>query len=98
MLVPLSSTTVMAASSLGYPIVDTSQSKCFNATVAVSCPAAGSAFYGQDAQQKGTAASYTDNGDASVTNKVIGLMWQKTPDTNGDGRFDVKDKLSTRTP
>ena len=90
----LCSSGAMAASSLSYPIVDTAQSKCFNATVATTCPTAGAAFYGQNAQQTGTAASYTDNGDGTVTDNITGLMWQKTPDTNGDGKFDVKDKLS----
>jgi hypothetical protein len=64
---------------LAYPVVDTSQGKCYDNNAEISCPAEGSAFYGQDAQYAGLAASYRDNGDGTVSDLVTGLMWQKDP-------------------
>jgi len=29
--------------------------------------------------------SYIDIGDGTVTDNVTGLMWEQTPDMNGDG-------------
>lgn len=85
-----------------YAIVDTGQEKCYNASTEIACPAAGEAFYGQDAQFTGNAPSYTDNGDPStgsgqagtVTDNVTGVMWQQSPDTDGDGDIDAEDKLT----
>ncbi|HHC29213.1 MAG TPA: DUF1566 domain-containing protein [Rhodobacterales bacterium] len=73
---------------------DTMQSTCYNATQAITCPAPGEAFYGQDAQIATTEASYTDNGDGTVTDNVTGLMWVKSPDLNGDREIRASDKLS----
>ncbi len=77
-----------------YPIVSTAQTKCFDSTSIIACPTSGAAFYGQDAQHKGNAPQLVDNGDGTISDKLTGLTWQKTPDTNGDGKYDVKDKLS----
>ncbi|WP_430931835.1 DUF1566 domain-containing protein [Saccharicrinis sp. 156] len=60
-----------------YKIVDTQQQKCYNNEAEISSPAKGNAFYGQDAQFDGNQASYTDNGDGTITDNVTGLMWQK---------------------
>jgi hypothetical protein len=60
-------------------VVDTGQTKCYDASREISCPQEGEAFYGQDAQYAGVQPSYTDNGDGTVTDNVTGLMWQKTP-------------------
>lgn len=91
-------TYVMAASvafaEAPFPIPDTMQSTCFDATQAIDCAAAGAAFYGQDAQIDGTQPSYTDNGDGTVTDNVTGLMWAQTPDMNGDGVILAEDKMS----
>ncbi len=62
-----------------YPVVDTGQSYCYDAHNSIPCPAEGEAFYGQDAQIRGNAPSYTDNGDGTVTDNVTGLMWQQDP-------------------
>ncbi|MCG3268554.1 DUF1566 domain-containing protein [Yoonia sp. I 8.24] len=99
---PLNLTTVLAIAALAqtataqptFPIVDTGQSSCFDASNAIECPSAGVAFYGQDAQFDGTQPSYTDNGDGTVTDNVTGLMWAKTPDMNGDGDILAEDKMS----
>jgi hypothetical protein len=60
----------------------------------VSPPAAGAVYYGQDAQHSGNQPEYHDNGDKTVTDLVTGLMWQKSPDQNGDGVINYDDKLS----
>ena len=63
----------------GYSVVDTGQIKFFNnvSGSTSSEPAVGEPFYGQDAHYQGNAASYTDNGDNTVSDNVTGLMWQK---------------------
>lgn len=77
-----------------YAIVDTGQEKCYNASVEITCPAEGEAFYGQDAQHDGNQSSYTENSDGTVTDNVTGVMWQQSPDTDGDGDIDADDKLT----
>ena len=77
-----------------YPIVDTGQTTCYDDSGVITCPAEGEAFYGQDAQFTGNPPSYTDNGDGTVTDNVTGLIWQQSPDTDGDGDIDAADKLS----
>ncbi|MDP2323289.1 MAG: DUF1566 domain-containing protein [Gammaproteobacteria bacterium] len=61
--------------SRSYPIVDTAQGTCYDTSALIDCPAAGKAFYGQDAQTTGNTPSYTDNGDATITDEVTGLVW-----------------------
>jgi Protein of unknown function (DUF1566) len=75
-----------------FPVPDTMQSICLNDTKEITCPAAGDAYFGQDAQHKGVQPNLTDNGDGTVTDKVTGLMWAKTPDLNGDGAIKAVDK------
>ncbi|PLX15083.1 MAG: hypothetical protein C0599_17475 [Salinivirgaceae bacterium] len=77
-----------------YKIVDTDQSVCYDSLDEISAPAAGTIFYGQDAQFNGYQPSYTDNGDGTITDNVTGLMWTKTSDLDGDGDIDYDDKLS----
>jgi len=78
-----------------YPIVDTGQSACYDASeAAVACPTEGEALFGQDAQFSGSTPSYTDNGNGAITDNVTGLMWQQSPDTNGDGMINATDKLT----
>ncbi|MDM8564112.1 DUF1566 domain-containing protein [Candidatus Halobeggiatoa sp. HSG11] len=78
----------------GGTLPDTGQTYCYDANEPVSCPAPDAAFYGQDAQYQGNAMSYTNNGDSTITDNVTGLMWQKSPDTDGDGDINADDKLS----
>ncbi len=61
------------------PIVDTGQDRCYSNFRAIPCPGPGQAFAGQDAQYRGSAFSYTDNGNGTITDNHSGLMWQKTP-------------------
>ncbi|MCP4544168.1 MAG: DUF1566 domain-containing protein, partial [Chloroflexi bacterium] len=82
------------AQSTDYPIVDTGQSVCYDASGAITCPTEGEAFYGQDAQYTGNASSYTDNGDGTITDNITGLIWQQSPDTDGDGAVTYDDKLT----
>ncbi|QIZ82627.1 DUF1566 domain-containing protein [Thalassovita gelatinovora] len=86
--------TAAAVAQTPFPVVDTAQNICYDNSEAITCPAEGAAFYGQDAQYRGTPANYTDNGDGTVTDNVTGLMWAKTPDLNGDGEILANDKLS----
>ncbi len=83
--------TVQAGNNAGHAFTtwpDTGQTKCYNNTVEIPCPAEGQAFYGQDAQYQGPARSYTklDNSgnplpqDAAnwvmVRDNVTGLIWE----------------------
>ena len=77
-----------------YAVVDTGQSVCYDNSVEIACPAGGAAFYGQDAQYAGTQPSFADNGDGTVSDQASGLMWQKSPDTEGDSDIDADDKLA----
>ncbi len=78
-----------------YPVLDTGQSACYDASeAAAACPAEGEALFGQDAQFSGSTPSYTDNDDGTITDNVTGLMWQQSPDTNGDGMINATDKLT----
>lgn len=79
----------------GYFVVDTGQEACFDDSVELdACPVEGESFFGQDAQHAGNAPSFTDNGDGTVTDNVTALLWQQSPDVNGDGDIDVADKMS----
>ncbi len=60
-----------------FTIADTGQTKCYNNSAEISCPSAGQAFYGQDAQMQGSTPSYRDNGDGTITDLNTGLMWVK---------------------
>ncbi len=85
----------MTPASLTYAIVDTGQTTCYNSTgTAITCPSAGSSLYGQDAQFSGEDFNYTDQGDGTVKDNVTGLIWQQSPDTNGDGSITYTDKLT----
>ncbi|MDY7079810.1 MAG: DUF1566 domain-containing protein, partial [Chloroflexota bacterium] len=91
----LSPTGQAQTSDTTYPIVDTGQTACYDDSGAeITCPAEGEACYGQDAQFTGNVPSYTDNGDDTVTDNVTGLVWQQSPDTDGDGDIDAADKLT----
>ena len=79
---------------LTYPIAGTGQKKFYNNTNEITAPSKGESFYGQDAQSNGNQLSYTDNGDGTITDNVTGLMWQKSPDLNGDDIINYDDKLT----
>ncbi|WP_343032206.1 DUF1566 domain-containing protein [Allochromatium palmeri] len=78
-----------------YAIVDTGQSACYaDSGDAIACPAQGRTFSGQDAQHQGNTPNFADNGDGTILDRVTGLIWQQSTDTNGDGLLNVADKLS----
>jgi len=78
-----------------YPIVDTNQRNCYNTTAVIAAPAAGSAFYGQDAQFNGNQPSFTLSSDGlTVADNVTGLTWQRTSDSNGDSVINSSDKFT----
>jgi len=84
-----------AGSAVDFAVVDSGQAECYsNINAEITCPAAGEAFYGQDAQHTGNASSLIDNGNGTVTDNITGLMWQQSPDTDGDGDIDADDKLT----
>lgn len=79
-----------------YTIVDTGQNACYNGSgMEITCPASGTAFYGQDAQFTGHTPNYTlsENG-AWVYDTVTGLTWKRSPETNQDGELNSEDKLT----
>jgi hypothetical protein len=62
-----------------YPVLGTSQTKCWDSAGNIITPVLGKAFYGQDAQFTHTAPLYTKSGDGlTVKDEVTGLTWQKT--------------------
>lgn len=81
------------AQSADYVVLDTGQTSFYDNSKTISIPQPGEPFYGQDAQYNGTQPSYKDNGDGTVTDLATGLMWQKSPDTNGDGVINYADKM-----
>ena len=61
------------------PIVDTGQTKTFDAAAVITPPSSGQRFYGQDAQFSGTQPSYAKSSDGlTVKDNVTGLTWQQS--------------------
>jgi uncharacterized protein DUF1566/thrombospondin type 3 repeat protein len=79
-----------------YPIVDTGQTQCYDDSGAITAPALGAAFYGQDAQHDGTQPSYQDNGDGTVSDLRTGLMWQQA--VAGASTFNLAGYTDWRLP
>ena len=81
--------------SLTFAIVDTGQTACYDGEgTEIACPGDGDTWSGQDTQHRGNPPSYTNNGDGTITDNVTGLVWQQSPDTDGDGKIDAADKLT----
>lgn len=85
---------IPAQNNLAFPVVDTDQVIFYDTINEISEPAPGESFFGQDAHYTGNAPEYQDNGDGTVTDLVTGLMWQQSPDFDGDGDIDYEDKMS----
>jgi len=84
-----------APPALSFVVVGTGQSKCYDNATEIACPRPGQSFYGQDAQQSGIASSYRFGASGVlVIDTNTGLMWQRGPDTDGDGLVTSRDKLS----
>lgn len=85
----------ISAFSTAYPIADTGQTKCYNASSEMSCPPSGASFYGQDAQYTDNQPRYTLSGDGlTVYDSNTGMTWQRSPDTNNDGAISAGDKYT----
>lgn len=78
----------------GYPIVGTNQNTFYGNTKEISAPSEGEEFFGQNASYPGKSPIYINNGNGTITDMITGLMWQKSPDTDGDGDIDYEDKMS----
>jgi hypothetical protein len=80
---------------LPYAIVDTAQQLCYDNRGETAPPKPGQPFYGQDAHFSGHPASFTLSADGlTVKDNVTGLTWQRSPDTDGDGNLNRRDKLT----
>ena len=80
---------------LPYRIVDTAQAVCYDDRNAMNPPEPGQACFGQDAQFRGPQPSYRISADGlTAADLQTGLTWQRSPETNGDGKLDRGDKLS----
>ena len=67
---------------LGYPVVDTGQVKCYDTSTEISAPGTGQPFFGQDAQFSGNQPSYTMSSDGkTVFDNVTNLTWMRGPNT-----------------
>ena len=82
---------------LKYPIVDSGQERCYDNRKEIEYPRTGKVYYGQDAQYKGNAPQYKDNGDGTVTDLITGLMWQKKPGNKRTFKEAVKGASKCRT-
>ena len=87
---------VVPAMAQNYTVVDTGQDVCYSDTgYAITPPASGEAFYGQDAQNSGYQPSYTTSEDGlTVHDNNTGLTWQQTADIDNDGDIDIDDKFT----
>jgi hypothetical protein len=87
-----------------WPIPNTGQTKCYNNTAEITCPAPGQPFYGQDGNYTINPPFYTKldaNGNAlpdsattwaMVKDNVTGLIWENKTDDGG-----IHDKDNTYT-
>lgn len=78
-----------------YAVVDTGQYTCYDNSEEISYPEPGELFYGQDAQYNGNQPSYQDNGDGTITDLNIGLMWQQTPAKTGLSWYEAEEYCAT---
>lgn len=67
---------------------DTGQTKCYDNSVEIPCPAAGQPFHGQDAQYNSPARSYTLlGGGTMVQDNVTGLVWEMKASRDGTANY-----------
>jgi hypothetical protein len=75
-----------------YNLVDTGQGTCYDSISGdpVACSGAGYV-----ADYRGNQPDYSLSGDGKmVTDNVTGLIWTRTPDTDGNGVVDADDKMT----
>ena len=86
---------VRSRAPLGYPVVGTGQTRCYGNRGEIAPPGPGQPFFGQDAQHRSIQPSYKIRADGlTVYDENTGLTWQRSPDTNGDGEINRRDKLT----
>ena len=68
---------IAVSAELTYPIVSTGTTAFYDDSSIIVEPKLGEPYFGQDANFPGTKASYTDNGDGTISDNVTGLLWQK---------------------
>jgi len=76
------------------PTPDTGQSKCYDNSREIACPAPGEPFYGQDANYVINPPNYeikTINGDEVVIDHITGLTWQRRDDGIKRTWYEVMD-------
>ncbi len=71
-------------------IPDSNQGSCFNNYQMISCPKIDEEFYGQDGNFNGTAPSYRDNKDGTISDLITGLIWQKSHNSQRKNYYDAK--------
>lgn len=82
--------------SVTFVLSDTGQDVFYDADGnEITAPSEGDDYYGQDAQYTGTASSFQDNGDGTVTDLNTGLMWQQTPDYERYNYYDAFDYVES---
>jgi hypothetical protein len=81
---------------LPYCVVDTGQTSIFSDQgQLLKTPKPSEPFFGQDAQYQGPAPKYTRSADGlTVDDRNTGLIWQRSPEVNGDGVLNPNDKLT----
>ena len=85
----------VAPAAPAYAIVGTGQTKCYDNRDEIAPPKPGQPFYGQDAQGRHVPPSYKLSTDGlTIQDNNTGLIWQRSPDLNGDGVLDRSDKLT----
>lgn len=62
-----------------YPVVDTSQDRCYDSDGKIINPDEEDSLFGQDAQHEGNQPRYEIFDDDVVIDVVTGLMWQRDP-------------------
>ncbi|MFO1476919.1 MAG: DUF1566 domain-containing protein [Verrucomicrobiota bacterium] len=83
------------SAALDYPVVTTSQVRCYDDRSEIQPPSAGQPFHGQDAQNPSRAASHSVSPDGlTVRDLATGLTWQRSPDHDGKVGIDRSDKMS----
>ncbi|MCA9930077.1 MAG: DUF1566 domain-containing protein [Anaerolineales bacterium] len=90
--------TIVSESSAGSStssIPDTGQTTCYDISGSrISCPTPSESYFGQDGNYEGLTPSFQNNGDGTITDLNTGLMWQQSPERDGNNTINASDKLT----